>query len=102
MDDAAVRAILAMPAGERVQRLIAFSPEEMASLGAALKGGSRERLLQGLPPAQAEEVAAMQNPAQVVDQEVMASRLLRDMYSARQLQAVMTDFWLNHFNIYLR
>ena len=29
-------------------------------------------------------------------------RLMRDIDSKRQLQAVMTDFWLNHFNVYLR
>jgi uncharacterized protein (DUF1800 family) len=28
--------------------------------------------------------------------------LLRDVYSDRQLEAVMTDFWLNHFNVYVR
>src|SRR5207245_9745404 len=34
--------------------------------------------------------------------EVLASRLVRDIYSQRQLQAVMTDFWLNHFNVYVK
>ena len=29
-------------------------------------------------------------------------RLMRDIDSKRQLQAVMTEFWLNHFNVYLR
>ena len=28
--------------------------------------------------------------------------MLRDIYSERQLEAVMTDFWLNHFNVYVR
>jgi uncharacterized protein (DUF1800 family) len=28
-------------------------------------------------------------------------RLMRDIDSNRQLQAVMTEFWLNHFNVYL-
>ncbi len=27
---------------------------------------------------------------------------MRDIYSDRQLEAVMTDFWLNHFNVYVR
>jgi len=30
------------------------------------------------------------------------TRVLRDVSSERQLEAVMTDFWLNHFNVYLR
>ena len=36
----------------------------------------------------------------MVSAEAMESRLLRDLYSERQLEAVMTDFWLNHFNVY--
>jgi uncharacterized protein (DUF1800 family) len=32
----------------------------------------------------------------------MAQRLTRDIYSSAQLQEVMTDFWFNHFNVYLR
>ncbi|MCL4510692.1 MAG: DUF1800 domain-containing protein [Bacteroidetes bacterium] len=32
--------------------------------------------------------------------ELEAAKLVRDVYSKRQLQDVMTDFWLNHFNIY--
>jgi uncharacterized protein (DUF1800 family) len=32
----------------------------------------------------------------------MQVRLVRDIYSERQLEAVMTDFWLNHFNVYVR
>ncbi len=32
----------------------------------------------------------------------MQERLIRDIYSERQLEAVMTDFWLNHFNVYVR
>ena len=38
----------------------------------------------------------------MVGAEVLQSRMLRDIYSERQLQAVMTDFWLNHFNVYLQ
>ena len=31
---------------------------------------------------------------------MLQSRVLRAVYSQRQLQEVMTDFWLNHFNIF--
>jgi uncharacterized protein (DUF1800 family) len=37
----------------------------------------------------------------VVNEELAAQRLTRDIYSNAQLQEVMTDFWLNHFNVYL-
>ena len=38
----------------------------------------------------------------MVGAELLQSRMLRDIYSERQLEAVMTDFWLNHFNVYVR
>ena len=31
----------------------------------------------------------------------MQAKLLRAIYSERQLDEVMTDFWFNHFNVYL-
>ncbi|HEX2713098.1 MAG TPA: DUF1800 domain-containing protein, partial [Candidatus Acidoferrales bacterium] len=39
-------------------------------------------------------------PQQVVDQLAMA-KLTRAMYSERQLEEQMTDFWFNHFNIFI-
>ena len=32
--------------------------------------------------------------------ELQAQRLIRAVYSERQLQEVMTEFWFNHFNVY--
>ena len=43
----------------------------------------------------------MQGSPRMVGAEVLESRMLRDIYSERQLEAVMTDFWLNHFNVYI-
>lgn len=39
-------------------------------------------------------------PPQQVVQQLHASRILRAVYSERQLQEVMVDFWTNHFNIF--
>ena len=38
-------------------------------------------------------------PAELI-QELQAQKIIRAVYSERQLQEVMTDFWFNHFNIY--
>jgi uncharacterized protein (DUF1800 family) len=38
-------------------------------------------------------------PAHIVS-ELQAARVLRAVESQRQLQEVMVDFWLNHFNVY--
>ncbi len=102
MDDQAVEQILALPPDQRVQRLASLSPQDMAELQAAVRGPQQFRLIQGMSPVQMEQVAAMQGPVRVVGAEAVSERLLRDVYSERQLQAVMTDFWLNHFNVYIR
>jgi uncharacterized protein (DUF1800 family) len=39
-------------------------------------------------------------PAQFMIGELQMSRILRAVYSERQLQEVMVDFWTNHFNVY--
>ncbi len=95
-------ALFAMPAGIRLERLAAMTPEQIDSFQASLKGPDQARLVAGLSPGQAEQVAALRSPERLIDAEVTGTRLLRDVYSQRQLQAVMTDFWLNHFSIYLR
>ena len=41
----------------------------------------------------------LQRPQQLL-QELISNRVVRGVYSERQLQEVMTDFWFNHFNMY--
>ena len=42
---------------------------------------------------------AMQQKANSVVVELSEQKLLRAIYSERQLQEVLTDFWFNHFNV---
>jgi uncharacterized protein (DUF1800 family) len=41
----------------------------------------------------------LEQPQRIVAQ-LQASRILRAVYSERQLQEVMVDFWTNHFNVF--
>src|SRR6185312_14621990 len=41
----------------------------------------------------------LQPPARILS-ELQAARMLRAVYSERQLQEVMVDFWTNHFNVF--
>ena len=41
----------------------------------------------------------LQQPERITA-ELQASRILRAVYSERQLQEVMVDFWTNHFNVF--
>ena len=48
-----------------------------------------------------EIIQAINNPSFVVVNELQQAKLLRAIYSQRQLEEVMTDFWYNHFNVFL-
>ncbi len=79
-----------------------MQPAEFRDFLQRLNKPDRVALFADLSPEQKETVFALINPHLVVGGEVLVTRLLRDIYSERQLDAVMTDFWLNHFNVYLR
>jgi uncharacterized protein (DUF1800 family) len=57
--------------------------------------------MNSLTPQQREQLMAMNNPQQVVATELMQGKILRAAYSERQLDEVMTDFWFNHFNVFI-
>lgn len=87
---------------QRVKKLVEMKPEEFRDFLKRLQRPERVALFIGMTPEQKETVFALINPQLVVGGELLVTRALRDAYSERQLEAVMTDFWLNHFNVYLR
>ncbi len=93
--------ILALPKEKRMEAVIALPPDERRLFITHIRGPQRDRLLADLPPDQREVFLAMSSPTSVVVNELQQAKLLRALYSERQLQEVMTDFWFNHFNIYL-
>jgi uncharacterized protein (DUF1800 family) len=40
------------------------------------------------------------HPAAQILPQIVSNRVIRDVYSERQLQEVMVDFWQNHFNVF--
>jgi uncharacterized protein (DUF1800 family) len=93
--------VLNRPPQRRIARLAAMPQPEFDAFRKALKPPQRTALLAGLDPDQREYVAALESPQRVVIDELAWQRLTRDIYSSAQLQEVMTDFWLNHFNVFL-
>lgn len=92
--------LLEMPPDQRFKTVLAMGPEQQGVLLTSLKGRSDE-LLTGMSPRQREVLRALNNPQQVVAQELSDAKLIRAVYSERQLQEVMTDFWFNHFNVFI-
>ena len=99
---AAIDNILMLEPQQRVARLSGMSPELFESFIKSLRPIQRQALLANLSPGQKQTIGALENPERLVAEELIATRLTRDIYSNAQLQEVMTDFWLNHFNVYLR
>ena len=97
---ARVREFLDMPPDQRVEAVLRMSPPEQQALLGSLQG-KREEFLAGMNPQQCETIMALHNPAQVVADELVEGKLLRATYGERQLQEVMTDFWFNHFNVFM-
>ncbi|MGB6776784.1 MAG: DUF1800 domain-containing protein [Terriglobales bacterium] len=92
--------LLDLSADERMKEILQMSPEEQRAL-ASTKGAKADALTDGMSPKQKETVMALNNPQQVVVNELMQAKLLRAIYSERQLDEVMTDFWFNHFNVFI-
>ena len=84
----------------------------------ALQGSSADLMSKYPPPAQAiaqqqrrnggapsaadsAKIRSMQAETRQLVGEMQAERVARAVLSERQLQEVMTDFWLNHFNVFI-
>ena len=93
--------LLAMAPDKRLKAVLKMTPEEQAEVLAGLKGPVRQQFLEGMSPEDREMAVALANPQRLVAEELMQSKVLRATYSERQLQEVMTDFWLNHFNVFI-
>jgi uncharacterized protein (DUF1800 family) len=102
VDPKLVSAVLALPPRDRVLRLTKMPQPQFDAFFKGLKGPERQLLMSDLTPDLRETVGALGNPERVVVEELMAQRLIRDVDSNAQLQEVMTDFWMNHFNVFLR
>jgi uncharacterized protein (DUF1800 family) len=90
-----------LPPDERFKKILGMPIEAQVAVADSLRGGKAPELLEGLNPKQKETLLAMNNPAGVVTGELAQAKLLRAVYSQRQFEEVMTDFWFNHFNVFV-
>ncbi len=93
--------LLDLPADERMKKILQMPPEDRRALASTTKGAKGDALMDGMSARQKETVMALNNPEQVVVRELMQAKLVREIYSERQLDEVMTDFWINHFNVFI-
>jgi uncharacterized protein (DUF1800 family) len=100
MRDPAV--VLAMDPQARFHAIVKLTGAQVMLLRHLIPEDRKSQLTAGFTPQQVETLAAIENPSQVISTEILQTKLLRDIYSERQLQEVMVDFWLNHFNVYIK
>jgi len=99
--DAMAQELLELPPDQRFQEILKMPPEERRMLARGLNQEDRQRVMQELTPPQRETVMAMVSPQLVITAELQQAKILRAIYSERQLDEVMTDFWFNHFNVFM-
>ncbi|HEX8812367.1 MAG TPA: DUF1800 domain-containing protein, partial [Terracidiphilus sp.] len=99
--DLKVQGLVDLPPDQRYKKVMAMSTTEQVAFADSLKGNKGDDFLAGMDAKQKETLMAMNNPQAVVLSELVQAKLLRAIYSERQLEQVMTDFWFNHFNVFV-
>jgi uncharacterized protein (DUF1800 family) len=92
--------LLQMGPDDRYKAIMKMPVDERLDLAKTYKGPRAMQLVDDMKPEQRETVEAMIQPQAVLG-ELAEAKLLRAIYSNRQLDEVMTDFWFNHFNVFV-
>jgi uncharacterized protein (DUF1800 family) len=93
--------VLALPKNQRMAALEKAPAEQLIDFPNLLRPDQRDRFNAESTPEERETFYALANPTAVVTIELQQTKVLRAALSERQLQEVMTDFWFNHFNVFL-
>ena len=94
-------------APDQLQTALRGNTEQLKELFSFLDPEKRLQVAGVLPPqalAQLPELRRMglksRQPIQVVSGDLKEGKVFRALYSNRQLEEVLVDFWFNHFNVY--
>jgi uncharacterized protein (DUF1800 family) len=86
---------------QRLAALEAMPRERQDDVIAAMGAGMRQAIYPAASPELRRKLEMANGPAQVVARDLAEAKILRAVYSSRQLEEVMDDFWFNHFNVFL-
>jgi uncharacterized protein (DUF1800 family) len=95
--------IRSLRTGTPEQRLAAFQAlleDKQDDVIMAMGQGMRQALFAVAPPSLRRRLELANGPAQVVARDLAEAKVLRAIYSERQLAEVLDDFWFNHFNVF--
>ena len=86
---------------QRLEAFQALPKEKQDDVIGAMPQGLRQGLFAIAPPELRRRIEMANGPQQMVARDLSEGKLLRAVYSNRQLDEVLADFWFNHFNVYL-
>ena len=83
------------------------TPEEKVALLNSFDSEKRRQIIRAIGPQAFSDVPALRRealgatqPQQLVNNELIENKIYRSIYSNRQLEEVLVDFWINHFNVF--
>ena len=86
---------------EKLKVFDSLLDEQQDEVLEAMPPGARVGLFSVAPPELRRKIQKSAGPQAVITQDLAEAKLLRAIYSNRQLGEVLTDFWYNHFNVFL-
>jgi uncharacterized protein (DUF1800 family) len=96
-----IMALMQKTPQERVLAIMKMEPNERRQIVQLMTPAERERLTTYLTPDEREMLRAIASPQGAITNELIQAKLLHAIYSERQLEEVMADFWYNHFNVFI-
>src|SRR5499427_5988386 len=92
---------------EQIQIANRGTAEEKMALLNSFDADKRLQILRVIPlqsltdvPHLRREALSARQPQEFVNSELIENKLYRAIYSNRQLEEVLVDFWMNHFNVF--
>ncbi len=94
-------AIMRSNNGEKKRQLLeSMQPERIEDMLVAMTQQQRLQLFGPASSTIRREIFLLNGPQQVVNYDLVDSKMLRAMESTRQLAEELDDFWFNHFNVF--
>jgi uncharacterized protein (DUF1800 family) len=96
--------LFVLPKKERMAALIEMPVPDRIAFTSYVAGDQKNLLVNDWTPHEREIFQGMSAnlyAAWNIGYELGQARILRDILTERQVQEVMTDFWFNHFNVYI-
>jgi uncharacterized protein (DUF1800 family) len=96
--------LYALPRNQRMAVLAQMPVDDRIAFTSYVGGDQKNQLMADMTPRERETFLAMAADVGTqyhIGEELAQAKMVRAVLAERQLQEVMTDFWFNHFNVYI-